>query len=402
MHEILEEVCDALDSLGESVKARSADARPLTEWQGWNHPAISVEDLANTATLLAQQMSDLDISEISGEAADTLGKISERLLQLEQHTVPQILNGGNSPAAISAYLGTLQWVSAQMQPIVAWQVMNDPKAMPAMTAKRLSKLNKQLEDISIDTDELNRKIEIINNANDAAESLPADLVSLKEARKKIEGLANGAQSDRDAISGIREESIFSSSIINKTMQEAEGLINQSEEAYRVSTTKGLAGAFEVRAQQLARSMWVWVLGLATALGIGGWIGSNRLESLSVSLNNADLTTFAAQAILSIVSIGAPLWFAWISTKQIGQRFKLAEDYAYKASVAKAYEGYRKEAARIDPAFEARLFSSALSRVEEAPLRVMDEHYHGSRAMDCRGNVQPLQARALLQRATMRY
>lgn len=63
-----------------------------------------------------------------------------------------------------------------------------------------------------------------------------------------------------------------------------------------------------------------------------------------------------------------MWFAWLATKQIGQRFHLAEDYAFKASVAKAYEGYRKEAARIDPEFEARLFGSALTRLDEAPLR----------------------------------
>ena len=72
-----------------------------------------------------------------------------------------------------------------------------------------------------------------------------------------------------------------------------------------------------------------------------------------------------------------MWFAWMATKQIGQRFRLAEDYAFKASVAKAYEGYRKEAARIDEAFEARLFSSALTRLEEAPLRLMEQTTHGS-------------------------
>ena len=82
-------------------------------------------------------------------------------------------------------------------------------------------------------------------------------------------------------------------------------------------------------------------------------------------------------MLSLLSVGAPLWFAWLATKQIGQRFKLAEDYGFKASVAKAYEGYRKEAARIDEAFEARLFSSALTRLEEAPLRLIEETSHGS-------------------------
>jgi len=69
--------------------------------------------------------------------------------------------------------------------------------------------------------------------------------------------------------------------------------------------------------------------------------------------------------------------AWIATKQIGQRFRLVEDYAYKASVAKAYEGYRKEAVRIDKDLEARLFASALTRLEEAPLRLIEEKTPGS-------------------------
>lgn len=83
------------------------------------------------------------------------------------------------------------------------------------------------------------------------------------------------------------------------------------------------------------------------------------------------------SLLSIASIGAPIWFAWLATKQVGQRFRLAEDYSFKAAVARAYEGYRKEAARIDPAFEARLFDSALTRLEEAPLRLVESSTHGS-------------------------
>ncbi|MBK9320151.1 MAG: hypothetical protein IPM91_16035 [Bacteroidetes bacterium] len=84
-----------------------------------------------------------------------------------------------------------------------------------------------------------------------------------------------------------------------------------------------------------------------------------------------------QIFLSILSLGAPIWLAWIATKQIGQRFKLSEDYAYKASVAKAYEGYRREAAKLDENLELRLFSSALTRLEEAPLRLIETEHHGS-------------------------
>jgi hypothetical protein len=52
-------------------------------------------------------------------------------------------------------------------------------------------------------------------------------------------------------------------------------------------------------------------------------------------------------VLSLLSIGAPIWLAWQATKQIGQRFRLSEDYAFKASISRAYEGFRREAARID-------------------------------------------------------
>jgi hypothetical protein len=82
-------------------------------------------------------------------------------------------------------------------------------------------------------------------------------------------------------------------------------------------------------------------------------------------------------LISIISVAGPIWFAWIATKQIGQRFRLAEDYAFKASVAKAYEGYRREAARIDKDLEMRLFASALDRLDEAPLRLIEKETHGS-------------------------
>lgn len=123
----------------------------------------------------------------------------------------------------------------------------------------------------------------------------------------------------------------------------------------------------------------WVAGLTVALIGGTAIGANRVqiltEALSISAPNWGIIWL--HIILSIVSVGAPLWFAWLATKQIGQRFRLAEDYGYKSSVAKAYEGYRREAARIDEDFENRLFDSALTRLEEAPLRLVDEESHGS-------------------------
>src|SRR5699024_10298169 len=154
--------------------------------------------------------------------------------------------------------------------------------------------------------------------------------------------------------------------INDLHDQAEKLVSQCEEAYRITTTKGLAAAFDQRAIDLKNSMRCWVAGLFIALGVGAWIGAQRVESLSKLLSTSDpqWRIILMQLSLSVTSVVAPLWSAWLATKQIGQRFRLAEDYGFKASVAKACDGYKKEAAKIDKESEARLFNVALTRLEE--------------------------------------
>lgn len=378
MEKILEEVCDALDELGTFVSSRTNEKRLLVEVQGWHNPAITPDELADIPRALARQIREAKIDEITEELQASLEGVPHKLKLVQQHTVAQFF-GGNAHQAIPAYMTTIQWIGTLVQPLLFWESVQDPKAMPPMLAKRLRSVKKQLEEISVDKKELLSQISIIENATEAAESLPADLITLKEAREKVSKLSDQSIKDSEKIDELKEQSIQNEKVIDSQIEQAKKLINQCEEAYRVTTTKGLAGAFEERANRLSKSMWVWVFGLLCALGVGAVIGSERLEYLTTEMNaeNPDVGIIVMQSVLSILSLGAPLWFAWIATKQIGQRFKLAEDYAFKSSVAKAYEGYRKEAARIDPAFEARLFSTALTRVEEAPLRLVDEENHGS-------------------------
>ena len=225
---------------------------------------------------------------------------------------------------------------------------------------------------------LEDKIKTINDAHVAAENIPVDLNELREynreasdLKEKITKLHFGLEAQEEKAQKILDE-------LTKKNNEAERYLALCEEAIRASTSKGLAGAFEIKADKLNRSIQLWVAGLATALGVGGFVGYERLKVLSGVLNNQNpnAVVIFTQLLLSVFSIGAPLWFAWMSTKQINQRFKLAEDYAYKSSVAKAYEGYKNEACKVsDGEFEKRLFDSALSRLEEAPLRfVKDDDY----------------------------
>ena len=90
--------------------------------------------------------------------------------------------------------------------------------------------------------------------------------------------------------------------------------------------------------------------------------------------------------LTALSVSAPVWLAWLATRQIGQRFRLAEDYSYKATVAKAYEGYRAEASVIDAELSKKLFGIALDRLGEPPLRLVEKESPGSPAHEVQGPI----------------
>src|SRR5690606_10015243 len=102
---------------------------------------------------------------------------------------------------------------------------------------------------------------------------------------------------------------------------------------------GLAAAFHERSVILGGSIKSWVAGLIIALVAGGYFGSQQIAKLSESMNGSSnpIEIVIINLALAILSVGAPIWFAWISTKQIGDRFKLSEDYAFKASISRAYE-----------------------------------------------------------------
>ncbi|MBR7523947.1 hypothetical protein KC233_25895 [Pseudomonas juntendi] len=219
----------------------------------------------------------------------------------------------------------------------------------------------------------------IEKAHEAADQLPTDIQALKEARVEVDRLLKGSESDSIRITTARESTDEIVGVLRRQSNQAEAVLSKCDSAYASATSQGLAGAFADRSRALDISMWIWVGGLVASLVVGGIVGSAQLKNLADAVNSTSGSPFAlgVQLILSVLSVGAPVWFAWLSTKQIGQRFRISEDYAFKASVSKAYEGYRREAARIDEDLEAQLLSSALNRLDEQPLRLVEPASYGS-------------------------
>jgi len=378
MNEDLTKACDALDAFAKEVANTWGNDSTMTDVVGWHSPALTRHDLAALPQLLARDLRTAGPETLDEYIAPLIRDIPSRLKSLQKNTLPQMF-GGNSPQAVPAYVNTFVGLRLILSGLLDWQVINDPKAMPASLARRVRSINAELEQLAPKKDVLEAQISDIKRAHAAAESLPLDLQALADARKTLDKAVEESTVKAKETAENSSESFRRAEVMKTQNEEAEAVLKQCEEAYRASTSRGLAAAFDQRANRLGWSMVAWTVGLLVSLVIGAYLGFERIQTLSTALSLPDPRWGAIlmQSLLSVASIGAPIWFAWLATKQIGQRFRLAEDYSFKAAVARAYEGYRKEAARIDPAFEARLFDSALTRLEEAPLRLVEASAHGS-------------------------
>ncbi|MBV4476550.1 hypothetical protein KVQ74_20445 [Pseudomonas sp. COW3] len=240
-------------------------------------------------------------------------------------------------------------------------------------------MESRLRDLSPKTSSVQSMVERIERAYEAADQLPADLETLNEARQRISAISVDAEKDRAQIVVAKENVEAAHDSLHSIAEEAASILKQCESVYSSATSVGLAAAFAERSKSLSNSMWFWVAGLVTALVVGGAFGSSQLKSLSSLLSQSDapVALIGLNIMLSVLSVGAPVWFAWLATKQIGQRFRISEDYAFKAAVSRAYEGYRREAVRIDSELEGQLLRSALQRLDEQPLRLVEPTSYGS-------------------------
>jgi hypothetical protein len=376
MDEQLEAVCEALDTLAGTVIKVWGEDRTYTEAFGWSGAAINRHDLASIASNLANDIRATQAELVPEDIEIFVGDLPRRIALLQNQTIPQ-MPSGNAGQAIAAYMTTLQLVRTLLLPKIGWVETPDEKSLPAKLLKNVRVANNQLADATASLEGLDKKVADILSAHKAAISLPADLQDLKDAKEEVASAVRkslGAQTDVEV---YKRDASLDMEDIRKFKEEAEKLVKNCEEAYRITTSKGLAGAFQERADRLARSMWVWVVGLVVSLICAYMVGGKAIDLFMKLFEDDQHKGTGLQAVLTALGVFAPLWFAWISTKQIGDRFRLSEDYAFKASVSKAYEGYRREAASLDEEFAARLFSSALTRLDEAPLRLVEKENHGS-------------------------
>lgn len=379
MHATLTTIQSHLRKLISQIQGVVPNDEPLgVAHNSWNLPGLTRAEFIEAAQSLIDLIDDRGTDGIESAVDVRLQDYGRRLEFLRANTVGQFW-GGNGGQAASAYMLTLDGLRKALEPALTRDGHAEAVTTLRSLTTKLRGMEARLTALEPRTASLASMVERIEQAYNAADQLPADLELLSEARESVKELLRLATVDQGELNRILVGAKQQDSNLKGIAGEAASVLEKCERAYSASTSVGLAAAFSERSKSLAWSMWVWVGGLVVALGLGSYFGTAQLRALTDALKTpgAESGVIALNLFLSLLSVAAPVWFAWLATKQIGQRFRLAEDYAFKASISRAYEGYRQEAHRIDEDLEVRLLESALTRLDELPLRLVETDSHGS-------------------------
>jgi len=368
---------DALTSLAKAISDSSTERRSFQELTGLAGVAIDKDDIVRYIDELTEDLREsTEGVDWKKEPYDTfrvyIVSFAKRIAILQANTIPNLWNGNGAQAA-SSILSTLLPIHMLLAKWLRWPSARDEYAMPSKLARRIKAAERRVQDVENSSQGLQEKLDTIQRVHEAADAFPADLEELERIRSELQAAEKSCSVIMSDIDRSKSSATAQLKELNELAKQAAAIVTKCKDAYRIATSTGLAGAFQQKATSLNWSIVLWTVGLLSALTIGALLGSSRISALTQLISsNANAGSVVLQIVLSVLSVGAPLWFAWLATSQIGQRFRLAEDYAFKASVAKAYEGYREEASSLEVAeFSTRLFSAALDRLEEPPIRLLE-------------------------------
>jgi hypothetical protein len=386
------DLIDSLTTLRKTVDDANFNDNAFDQQHGWNQLHIQKTDVSNLIYNLISKLNSYGDAKITIDLSDSIDGHISNVTRLDATARSYFTNTASHllhmvPSIILTLLTIFNDIESEL---FSYENIQDKKLLPRNLSARLRSTKARLDTLNESSEDLQLKVNVINDAHEAAESLPTDLASLQEARLELSELIKSSKNEltetKKELEQLKIESLSLKNETRKSSDEAEQfkirtkkyadesqiLVEQCDDALQITTTQGLAAGFDQKAKELKLSIWVWIVGLLIALSVGAVIGDQRVEAFSAVLGS-DLTAGQAvlHTIMSIFSIGGPLWLAWISTQQINQRFKLSEDYSYKATVAKSFTGFSKFAERFDPSTEARLFNSTLDRLDEMPLRLIE-------------------------------
>lgn len=126
-----------------------------------------------------------------------------------------------------------------------------------------------------------------------------------------------------------------------------------------ATTVGLSKAYNDKADTYNKPNRFWLTGFFVSIGFiililfislldtNKYFSAEKIQELSNLGTGKLVTYFSVKLIIRIGIITSLIWTASFMGKRYNQNKRLAEEYSYKATIAKSFEGYRKRAEELD-------------------------------------------------------
>ena len=346
------EISESIRSVGQRLIQQTSAfgwsaSTPISQHIGIGGFIASAEDISRYFDIVSLKVERLNKQQLETDGfGKWLGQIHGRL---DQASFNQ-MNQGNS-FQVSSAVALIQMIESAIPPLpprepkLNWEDLKVEKNLiPRDLASRLRHVESRLKDLEPRSKEVGAKIADIENAHATAEQLPTDLEDLKERRAELIELIEsarvlGEQIAADSRAVLEEKIEFERYIstkkndISECLSSASALLKQSEHALRGATEVGLSKSFDARKKSLSEAGLYWTVGLAISLTVAVMIGAERVGALKEVLSgDKSAVVIIVNFLLALMGVAAPVWFAWLATKQIGTNFRLAEDYAFKSLI----------------------------------------------------------------------
>lgn len=361
------------------LQSNSQHSGPCNGVNGWDFPPLGKEDLAQKLGQLISYIETHQFQE-SEDLDRVLNASQEGFSKWAETPLNHIYDRNYSRSAICNFLILTADVKDALELYDLGLLTGELQSRILESKRRTEAIEHRLTSSENSIGDVERAAERIIEADRAAVQLPETLSSLKETGNQVSAIKKQAEQAQVVIQQAEAAAKAKERFFDETEEQIKALLEKSKAVLATATSSGLAGAFYDRKKELQRIGWIWTAGLICAL-VGAifaiWWRADQLFALLDRANEIGTFTLIANFVISIAFIGAPVWLAWLATKQVGYYFRLSEDYAFKASVSASYEGFMEEARGHDAEFEKKVLESTLERYDEPPLRFVDNRVHGS-------------------------
>ncbi|UGA38938.1 hypothetical protein JOS77_04445 [Chromobacterium haemolyticum] len=321
--EILTKIKEALSNQAEGK---------ISDQHGYNAPPIDNRDIAYSFRVLIDLLESVDFSTVDSKKfqEDYIDDLTEKAEVLLNNHVPNLHASSHSSVALMCFVFAAEH---QISGIINKEMLKGSLVLPLSLRKHVSSAQANLDKAMSGISGIEGKVQEINSAYEVAMNLPSTVSDLEAAVNDVRASKKHADEKNKAIDQAVLAAEKNAGLIEGREAESSVLMENLNAAYVAATSQSLAASFSKRATSLSRSVWAWTVILTVALFVAGYVTFYRFPEMKI-LIESDPTwrRVAISATLSFSQLAAPIWLAVVATKQIAFKFRLAEDYAYKASL----------------------------------------------------------------------